>query len=106
MTWQASGPFDTEQDAAAAATWRHVDTDPYDNEAWRQARAEAKDLRLHEALHRTGVPVWAYDTRILAWFAGWEPSMVEVVASLIERAYEAGLRDARTDRPPYAEDDQ
>ena len=86
-------------------------TAPY--ETWRQARAdvtrvyaqcehssqrgvlgEANLAQLREACDQASVRLGAFDARILAWLAGWEPETCAVVAGLITRAYAAGLKAA------------
>jgi hypothetical protein len=80
-------PYETEREAAAAA--RHIyDTDPQTG-AWRDG-----SLRLLEDACRTaGVQLGAYDTRILVWLTGWEPTTCAVIAGIITRAHaSAGAR--------------
>lgn len=98
MTWSAAGPFETERAALDAAQRWEVPYNPADAEGWRAAQRQAHGDRLREAIERTGTPVGWYDSRIMSWAGGWEVAITEVFAGLIERAYEAGLRDARTDR--------
>lgn len=94
-TWRAARPFPNEHEALTAADrWRHVDVSPYDNDLWRQAMLRAAQLRLREAIDRTGTPCSAYEHQILDYLARDEPATVEILASLVERAYEAGARDA------------
>ena len=90
-------------------------TTPY--EAERQARAdvagvcaqrehsnqrgvmrEANPSYLREACDRTSVTL-AFDTRILAWLAGWEAETCAVVAGLVIRAHAAGLSVADSTGP-------
>lgn len=44
--------------------------------------------RLYEALGH--LPLGDYDRRTLTWLAGWEPPVVETIATWIERAREQG----------------
>lgn len=82
-TWPA-GPFETE--AEALAVWRRERT--------QDDLGLALQERMALAIERTGIPVGAYDRRIVAWAGRMlDQSTVEVLASLIERAYEAGLTD-------------
>jgi hypothetical protein len=95
---------------------------PYENE--RQARTDVSDIYqqarhsvrrevLGEANHallvgaceRVGVALGAYDARILAWLAGWEPQMCAVIVGLITRAYAVGWAAAGTGLllDPYCE---
>jgi hypothetical protein len=41
-----------------------------------------------------GVELGAYDRRMIAWFATWEPEVVQVILGLIERAHIGGRRAA------------
>ncbi len=78
------GPYETERQAAGAA--RHIYGSPPGTGAW-----TAGNYRLLcEALAAAGVGLGAYDHRILAWLAGFEPSTVAVVADWITRAHQAG----------------
>ena len=97
MTWKATGPFETEGETRDAAGWQDVDVDPTDNERWREARKAAKASRIRQVLDRTATPVGAYDKRLLTWVTTWEPEVIEVIAGLIERAYEQGVHDAHGD---------
>jgi hypothetical protein len=45
---------------------------------------------LEDACSRSGVVTGAFERRILAWLAGYEPETVAVVVRLVEGAYEAG----------------
>jgi hypothetical protein len=72
-------PYETERQAADAA--RHIYDSPPG--AWGDG-----NLRLLEdACRAAGVQPGAYDTRILVWLAGWEPSTCAVIAGLITRAH-------------------
>jgi hypothetical protein len=105
VRWRATGPFDSELEARAAAKrWSDptvgLDRDrsyelAHDSEDWRAGMRDVRRQRLWEALQRTGVKTGRYDNELVVWLDGWEIASVEVVASLIERAYEAGARDAR-----------
>lgn len=72
------GPYDTEEQARTAV--EHV------------GRGEPA-LRRHllDTCAEAGVPLGAFDLRIIDWLAGWEPETVQVVAGLIQRAHRAGL---------------
>lgn len=105
MDWQAAGPFDSELEAwAAAKRW----SDPtagldeetayhmaHQQESWRAGMRDVRKQRLRQALQRTGVQTGQYDNELVVWVEGWEIASVEVLAALIERAYEAGTRDER-----------
>lgn len=45
---------------------------------------------LRQAYDAAGIELGAYDSRILAWLAGWEPQTVAVIAGLITRASRPG----------------
>lgn len=79
----AMGPFDSEQQARAAA---HVIVPP--TRLSILTTAENRQL-LEDVCERAGVNLGAYDRRILLWLAGWEDATCAVVAGLITRAHEA-----------------
>jgi hypothetical protein len=81
-----SGPFETERQAAEAARGRTLGAIP---------DTAAQLAMLEGACATAGVDLGAYDLRILAWLAGWEPQMCAVVAGLITRANAAGRDGAR-----------
>jgi hypothetical protein len=60
---------------------------------------EANLACLREACDQASVTLVAFDTRILAWLAGWEPETCAVVAGLITRAYAAELSPADSAGP-------
>jgi len=83
------GPFATEQEARNSAAVREV---------WAARDAapgrplDAANARvITSACDRAGVELGAFDRRIVAWLAGWEPATVAVVAGMISRA--AAARD-------------
>jgi len=80
----ASGPFETETRARSAA--RRITASPAGTGAW---QAGSHRLLCAE-LTAAGVDFGAYDHRIVAWLAGWEPHTCAVVAGLITRAHQAG----------------
>jgi hypothetical protein len=65
----------------------------------RGVMGEANLACLREACNRTDVTLSAFDTRILARLAGWEPETCAVVAGLITHAYAAGLNAPDSTRP-------
>ena len=91
-----TGPFDTERQARelpeVRAVYAAFDADP-------GAGKMAPHTRrlLAQALEAAGVELGAYDERIAAWLAGWEPHTVAVIASWITRA--AGHRCQRCGKP-------
>ncbi len=103
MTWQASGPFDSELEARAeAGRWSDPTADVdeetayhmrHQPEFYRAGLRDARKHRLWEAFERTGIDTGRYDGELGMWVQDWEIASVEVVASLIERAYEAGRGD-------------
>jgi hypothetical protein len=68
---------------------------PCERSSRRGVMGEANLAYLREACDRAGVALGAFDTRILAWLAGWEPETC-AVAGLVTRAYAAGLGAADT----------
>ena len=77
-----TGPYETEREAHHASLWETRGRDsgtPMD-------AANMADL----AAALSGVELGAYDKRIIAWLAGYEPATVAVVCGLIERARQAG----------------
>jgi hypothetical protein len=51
---------------------------------------------LMDACQSAGVVLGAYDARILAWLANYEPETCAVITGLISRASDAGLAARRT----------
>ena len=74
------GPFATEQQARAAA----------DHAGLTGTLATRNHGMLTRACWAAHVETGAFDARILAWLANYEPATVAVVAGLITRAHEAG----------------
>lgn len=76
-------PYDTEAEALA---------EPAVQETYHLPRVDAGQMdqanrrRLLEACEQAGVELGAYDRSVLAWLAGWEPQVVQVVVGIIERA--------------------
>ena len=91
-----TGPFETEQEARelpeVRAVYAAFDADPG---AGRMAPHNRR-LLVH-ALDSAGVGLGAYDERVAAWLARWEPQMVAVIASWVTRA--AGNRCQRCGKP-------
>ncbi len=75
-----TGPFATEQQARAAA----------DHAGLTGTIATRNHGMLTRACWAAHVETGAFDARILAWLANYEPATVAVIAGLIIRAYEAG----------------
>ena len=87
--WGGCQPLETEDQA------RHLPVVAAIYAAAREApargvMAEKSLAMLTAALHDGGVAVGAYDARILAWLAQWEPQLCAAVAGWVERAHEAG----------------
>jgi hypothetical protein len=75
-----------ETERQAAATVQHIYDSPPGTGAWRDG-----NLRLLEdACRAAGIPLGAYDYRILVWLTTWEPATCAVIAGLITRAHAAG----------------
>jgi hypothetical protein len=65
---------------------------------YRHENPQQRRAALRAALH--GVPVGAYDERILHWLAGWEVPTVVTVVSLLGRArHTAAGQDRRGGEP-------
>jgi hypothetical protein len=81
------GPYETEQQARADVA--HIHT-----QARRSIRrgvlTEANHARLMDVCQATGVTMGAYDVKILAWLANYEPEACAVITGLITRANAAG----------------
>jgi hypothetical protein len=60
---------------------------------------EANLAYLREACDGTSVTLGAFDARILARLAGWEPEICAIVAGLVTCAYAAGLGAADSTGP-------
>ena len=76
-----AGPFETEQEARAAAH-QAVVPEPGWSILWPAGNREL----LARALEGAGVELGVYDWRILSWLAGWEDATCAVVAGWITRA--------------------
>jgi hypothetical protein len=82
-----SGPYETEQHARADVAGVYEQS----RRSMRQGvLAEGNHAYLAGACQRAGVVLGAFDARILAWLANYEPETCAVVAGLITRAYAAG----------------
>ena len=88
-----SGPYETERQASQTPAVRAV------YEAFRAApgpgRMDADNARMiTQACDTAGVELGAFDRRIVAWLAGFEPATCAVFAGLISRAaLTAGQRE-------------
>jgi hypothetical protein len=60
---------------------------------YRHENPEERQAALLAALH--GVPLGAYDERILHWLTGWEVPTVATVVSLLWRVRQAAAQDRR-----------
>ena len=67
--------------------------------SWRGDLGEANLAYLRQACDQADVALGAFDTRILAWLAGWEPETCAVVAGLITRAHASGSNAAGSTEP-------
>lgn len=78
-------PLETERQArelpAVRAVWAAFDADPGPGKM-----APHTERMLLAAMEPSGVVLGAYDRRIIAWLAGWEPQTCAVIAGLIQRA--------------------
>lgn len=98
---KASGPFGNGDEVRAAYRWWYdaaLDAAPVaDPQRMRQTMRAGYLARMTAALRYAQVldELGDYDTRIVEWVADLDQPTVEVVASLIERAHEAGGRQER-----------
>jgi hypothetical protein len=83
MTGQPLGPFETEEQARAAA---EAAAEP----GMGPIKAAGNRKLLGRVCEAAGVTMGRYDDRIVGWLSAWEPSTVAVVAGWVARAYEAG----------------
>jgi hypothetical protein len=86
------GPFDTEDQARAAA---QVAADP----GLLPIKAPQNRRLLVRVCDAAGVTMGRYDDKIVTWLAIWDPSTVVVVAGWITRAYESGRVAGEGPRP-------
>jgi hypothetical protein len=89
-------PYETRRQARADVTGIYAQRGRSNQ---RGMMGEANLASLRQACDQASVTVGAFDTRILAWLAGWEPETCAVVAGLITRAYAAGLNAADNTGP-------
>jgi hypothetical protein len=81
----SSGPFHTERDALRTPAVRAV-FDAYRPAAPAGHMKTANLAMLTAACQLAGVELGAYDARILAWLAGFEPTTCAVIAGITTRA--------------------
>jgi hypothetical protein len=79
------GPYQTEAQARQRPEVRAI-YDAVQADRRRGVMAEGSHRLLEEACTAASVELGAYDRRILAWLAGWEPQTCAVIAGLITRA--------------------
>jgi DTW domain-containing protein YfiP len=85
------GPYASEREALhAAKAWAPSLYASLSDDAWRQASRQAHEQRLLDALDRTSIDTSAWERNVYFWLARDETSTVEVIASMLERAYDAG----------------
>lgn len=89
-----SGPYESAADAHVDAA-NVYETARSSNE--RGIAARINNERLLAALTEARVTAGAYDRRILAWLAGWEPEVGQVVIGWVERAHCAGRHSVSED---------
>jgi hypothetical protein len=84
-----AGPFETERQTLDTPAVRAVFT--AFEAAPGQGRMQPPNLAmLRAACEGADIELGAYDLRVLAWLAGWEPQVCAVVAGLITRASSHG----------------
>ncbi len=91
-----TAPYETERQARADVAGVYAKCA---RSSRRGVMGEANLAYLREACDLGGVALGAFDARILAWLAGWEPETCAVVAGLVTRAYTAGLNAAADTGP-------
>jgi hypothetical protein len=84
----SDGPYQTEAQAREQPAVRAI-YDAAHADRRRGVMAEGGHRLLEEACTAASVELGAYDRRILAWLAGWEPQTCAVIAGLITRAARA-----------------
>jgi hypothetical protein len=80
-----AGPFESERQALDTPAVRAVYT-AFEAAPGPRRMHPANLAMLRAACEGADVELGAYDLRILAWLAGWEPQVCAVVAGLIMRA--------------------
>ena len=91
-----NAPYETQRQARADVAGVYAQ---HGRSSRRGGMDEANLVYLRAACEQAGVALGAFDTRILAWLAGWEPETCAVVAGLVTRAYAAGLSAADSTGP-------
>jgi hypothetical protein len=86
-----SSPYESERQARADVAGVYAQCDRSNR---RGVMGEANFAYLRDGCERAGVSIGAFDARILAWLAGWEPETCAVLVGLITRAHAAGLASA------------
>jgi hypothetical protein len=87
------GPYESERQARADVVRIYAECD---RSYRRGVMGEANLAYLWDACERARVTLGAYDSRILAWLAGWEPEICAVITELVTRAYASGATNANT----------
>ena len=95
------GPFSSEQEAAATAAVRQARAAWYAIVASGVRPVAGKHIPLHlqimtDALTAARVELTAYELGTFRWLANYEDTTCQVIAGVIERAYQAGLAAAVT----------
>lgn len=85
------GPYESERHAHADVAGIYAQCD---RSYRRGVMAEANLAHLRDSCERARVNLGTYDSRILAWVAGWEPEICAVITGLVTRAYAAGATNA------------
>lgn len=85
------GPYATERDTMASPLGAAIRVTRPELGSYRAIQME----HLRQACAGAGVELGAYDERILAWLATYEPATVQVVIGLISRAHAAGLAQSQ-----------
>jgi hypothetical protein len=95
-TTATTTPYETERQARADVAGIYAQRDRSNQ---RGVMGEANLAYLRQTCDQADVALSAFDTRILAWLAGWEPETCAVPTGLLTRAHAAGLSAADSTGP-------
>jgi hypothetical protein len=84
------GPFNSLHDAENTPAVRAIYDRVRDPKAPQGLLRELSSKLVLDACDAAGVELGDQDRRTIGWLGNWEPHTCQVIAGLIERAYEAG----------------